>query len=117
MHEKYNPFTIDNDIALLKLELKEGLIFTDGGLMPACVPAGGVVDYSGQNGTVVGWGTTSESSQEVSKTLQMVQVPILTNRACSDKSDAAHYKNKITGNMLCAGYMKGGCDSCQVGHL
>ncbi|CAG7729620.1 unnamed protein product [Allacma fusca] len=111
MHEKYNSFTVNNDVALIKLATP--LILNNAGISPACVPVETSPDYSGKDGTVVGWGTKEENSQETSKTLMRVKVPIITNLKCSTESDASHYKNKITNNMLCAGYEAGGKDSCQ----
>lgn len=111
MHEKYNSFTVNNDVALIKLATP--LILNDAGISPVCVPVETSPDFSGQEGTVVGWGTKEENSQETSKFLMRVRVPIITNQVCSTESDASHYRNKITNNMLCAGYEAGGKDSCQ----
>uniref|UniRef100_A0A8C4TTK8 trypsin n=1 Tax=Erpetoichthys calabaricus TaxID=27687 RepID=A0A8C4TTK8_ERPCA len=40
--------------------------------------------------------------------LQCLQVPILSDATCRQA-----YKNQITSNMFCAGFMEGGRDSCQ----
>jgi len=59
---------------------------------------------------VTGWGAVNEGGM-VSQTLREVTVPILSNAECR----ATKYPpNKITDNMLCAGYTEGGKDSCQV---
>lgn len=60
-------------------------------------------------GIATGWGAVKEHGQ-VSNKLQEVRVPILSNVDCKKTG----YKNRITDNMLCAGYPKGQKDSCQV---
>lgn len=60
------------------------------------------------NGTVIGWGRTTEGGA-LASVVQEVQVPILTTNQCRNSK----YKpSRITTNMLCAG--KGVQDSCQV---
>ena len=44
------------------------------------------------------------------KTLQEVEVPVLGNRQCNCLNGVG----KITNNMICAGVLAGGKDSCQV---
>lgn len=60
-------------------------------------------------GIVTGWGAT-EAHGHVANKLQEVSVPILSNVDCRKTG----YGNKITDNMMCAGFPKGGKDSCQV---
>lgn len=50
----------------------------------------------------------------ISTNLQEVTVPILSNSECRKTGYGA---SRITDNMLCAGFMDGEKDSCQVGHL
>lgn len=45
------------------------------------------------------------------ETLQEVEVPVLGNRQCNCLNGVG----TITGNMICAGLLAGGKDSCQVG--
>lgn len=96
----------NNDIALLKLD--SPLVF-DGLLKPVCLPLTGK-SYTGYKGVVTGWGATSEHGS-ISDKLQEVVVPIISNIDCRKTG----YGNKITENMLCAGYPEGKKDSCQVG--
>jgi len=108
MHEKYSRRTIDNDIALLRLD--KPLDFSENGpFVPACVIKNSDTDFVGQNATAAGWGATKEGGA-TSKVLKKVTVPIISNEACN----MTRYKGKITPNMLCAGDLeKGGKDSCQ----
>lgn len=43
-------------------------------------------------------------------TLQEVQVPVIGNRMCN----CLYSVGEITNNMVCAGVLTGGKDSCQV---
>lgn len=47
----------------------------------------------------------------ISDSLQEVVVPVLSNADCRK---TAYGSSRITDNMLCAGFPKGGKDSCQV---
>jgi len=61
-------------------------------------------------GIATGWGAVKEGGP-VSPTLQEVYVPILSNSECRESK---YPSNRITNNMMCAGYKDGGKDSCQV---
>ncbi|XP_045496575.1 trypsin-7-like [Colias croceus] len=122
-HRLYNPNTYDNDIAILKMDKRIDLSNAlkkragagvddtsdenDIGARPVCLPAANS-NYNNETGMVSGWGTTEEGGS-VSNTLQEVQVPIMSNSACRMTS----YGNRITDNMICAGYDEGGRDACQ----
>lgn len=66
--------------------------------------------YVGTKGTVIGWGRLGERKKS-SNILQKVDVPIISNEDCKDMGYAA---DKITSNMICAGYKEGEQDACQV---
>ncbi|CAO1433720.1 unnamed protein product [Diamesa tonsa] len=104
-HPRYSQSNYNNDIALVKLA--EPVKF-DGILNPVCLATPGL-SFSGYDGVVTGWGTTSEGG-EVSNTLQQVEVPVLSNNDCKKSAYAA---TRITDNMLCAGFKEGKKDSCQ----
>lgn len=80
----------------------------DGKLRPVCLPARGR-SFSGFSGIVTGWGATQEHGS-ISTTLQEVTVPIMSNAQCRQTS---YGKERITDNMMCAGFPKGEKDSCQ----
>ncbi|XP_021963112.1 trypsin-1 isoform X2 [Folsomia candida] len=107
MHPYYDRKTINNDIALLKLTEHVQL---DNVVVPACLPANNDYSFEGIEGTVAGWGATTEGSG-VSSTINKVEVPIISNEDCNSKTK---YVGKISENMLCAGDIEqGGKDSCQ----
>ena len=64
-------------------------------------------DPAGKEGTVVGWGRTSEGGMLAGQ-VNEVQVPILSLIQCRKMKYRA---NRITENMVCAG--RGSQDSCQ----
>ncbi|XP_057656010.1 trypsin-1-like [Diorhabda carinulata] len=94
----------NNDIALL--ELDQEVPFT-GLLKPVCLPPIGK-SFTGSQGIVTGWGATKQNGQ-TSNRLREVKVPIMSNIDCRKTG----YGNKITDNMMCAGYQGGLKDSCQ----
>ncbi|XP_068624021.1 trypsin-1-like [Battus philenor] len=120
-HERYNPGTYDNDIALLKVDerldlskvVKKLRISEDQeepqerGVGTVCLPEN-ELSYAGYNATVAGWGTTEEGGS-VSNVLREVTVPVISNMECRN----TNYKDRITENMLCAGTEEGGKDACQ----
>ncbi|ERL87483.1 hypothetical protein D910_04875 [Dendroctonus ponderosae] len=104
-HNSYgNGGNYNNDIALLKLDQDVSL---DAMTRPVCLPSTGK-SFTGLNGIAVGWGATSEHGQVAMK-LREVTVPIMSNRDCKKTG----YNNRITDNMLCAGFPDGKKDSCQ----
>ena len=62
----------------------------------------------GQRCYITGWGTLSQGGSQP-QILQEAQVPIVTRRECRK----SYGNSRITDRMLCAGYSKGGIDSCQ----
>lgn len=78
-------------------------------MKPVCLPERGST-FTGKNATVTGWGAIEESGP-LSSTLQEVLVPIMSNNECRTTK---YPPKRITDNMLCAGYIDGGKDSCQV---
>lgn len=59
---------------------------------------------------MIGWGRLGERKKS-SNILQKVDVPIISNDDCKEMGYAPE---KITDNMICAGYKEGQQDACQV---
>ncbi|KAK7080982.1 hypothetical protein SK128_023118 [Halocaridina rubra] len=107
-HPSYNGFTMNNDIALLKLD--SAIEFpADNKVAPICLPSAGEL-YTNVEAVVTGWGTLASGGFQPFK-LNEVTVPTMTNTQCQTYYGAS----SITSNMLCAGVAAGGKDSCQVG--
>ncbi|KAK2884826.1 hypothetical protein Q8A73_021300 [Channa argus] len=106
VHPNYESSTNNNDIALLKLSLP--VTFTDY-IRPVCLAASGSVFNSGTASWVTGWGDVKEGeSLQCPQTLQEVKVPVVGNRQC----DSLYGGSTVTDNMICAGVVAGGKDSC-----
>lgn len=67
-------------------------------------------EYVGVNAIASGWGTLKEDGKP-SCLLQEVEVPVMSLQACRNTS---YSPRMISDNMLCAGYLEGKKDSCQV---
>uniref|UniRef100_A0A3P9QJ65 Testisin-like n=1 Tax=Poecilia reticulata TaxID=8081 RepID=A0A3P9QJ65_POERE len=100
VHPKFSQTTIDNDIALLRLS--SPVEFTDY-IRPVCLAASGSRFNNGTDSWVTGWGNPLPRPQ----TLQEVKVPVIGNRQCSC------LLRTVTDNMICAGVLSGGKDSCE----
>ncbi|XP_043224654.1 trypsin-1-like [Amphibalanus amphitrite] len=103
-HPRFDYATIDNDIALLRLE--EPVEFGPR-VSPACLPDKETV-YTGRWATVTGWGSTAYQGRP-SAVLREVHVPLMSSAQCRRTT----YGSIITRNMICAGLPAGGRDSCQ----
>ncbi|ROL42040.1 Enteropeptidase [Anabarilius grahami] len=97
-HPNYNSDTFDNDIALV--QLSSSVNFTDY-IKPVCLAAAGSVFDGGMESWATGWGRLQPDGQ-VPNTLQQVMMPIVSNSDC-DK--AYLLVNRITSNMICAGFL------------
>ncbi|XP_063063519.1 serine protease 33-like isoform X2 [Engraulis encrasicolus] len=107
VHENYDFFTGENDIALL--QLSSSVTFTDH-IQPVCLAATGSVFSNGTVSWVAGWGVTAEGgSPPSSGALQEIQVAVIENSQC----DSLYGGGFVTDNMICAGLLSGGKDACQ----
>ncbi|KAK6187551.1 hypothetical protein SNE40_005549 [Patella caerulea] len=103
-HPNYNPNTIENDISILVLS---GTVAESSAISPICYASRD--HFDGEECTVIGWGTLSESGSLASR-LQEASKPILSDSQCSsDLGSNSFYSN----SMLCSGYAGGGVDACQ----
>lgn len=102
-----------NDVALLKIWPKINFTGTD---YTGRNPIGSIClpkidrDFIG-SATVAGWGLTTSRSVTASEILMAVDVNLLEATACRS------YKIFRPDLMICAGYLEGGKDACQVSQL
>ncbi len=138
-HPNYDSNSQNNDIALLRLS--STVTFTEY-IKPVCLASESSTFFNRTLSWVTGWGDTRtggtfcsfinlDLTQQLvllqywftfdhlisftvplpsSKALQEVDVPVVGNRQCK----CLYGVSKITDNMICAGELKGGKDSCQV---
>ncbi|CAG2208652.1 CORIN [Mytilus edulis] len=110
-HPKYNPITVDNDIALI--ELDEPVYFNDY-LRPICLPDPTHVTPAGTRCYAVGWGRKDETATDYERALKEVTLNIENWDSCNNAIENSPVKSsyKLTDNMICA---SGGPahDACQ----
>jgi secreted trypsin-like serine protease len=103
-YPSYNPYSLNNDIALLQLSKPLTTFKT----LPLISGNPLLVNVSA---TIIGWGALSEqdSNYNIYPTLLYEAiVPVVSNNTCLQA-----YGSSITSGMLCAGFKTGKVDSCQ----
>ncbi|XP_069702854.1 trypsin-7-like [Periplaneta americana] len=105
-YANFSIFTFNNDIAVLELETPVELGPT---IRPACLPSDVHKNLTGRMAIVAGWGRTEER-KPTSSSLRKVAVPIMSKEECLK---AGYAKNRVTDNMICAGFAEGKRDACQ----
>ncbi|XP_070849977.1 coagulation factor VIIi [Chaetodon trifascialis] len=116
-HEGYVAETGDSDVALLRLSRPVAL---NRHAIPVCLPTKDLAERElllVRYHTVSGWGKRTVGGNEehgavvtapVSPILRKFSVPIIQNSQCSQRAQF-----NFTDNMLCAGYLEGGQQSCR----
>uniref|UniRef100_A0A670JUS1 Anionic trypsin-like n=1 Tax=Podarcis muralis TaxID=64176 RepID=A0A670JUS1_PODMU len=103
-HPKYDPVTTDNDIMLIKLATPATL---NSRVRAISLPSKCVA--AGTECLISGWGNTLSDGFNLPELLQCLDAPVLSDAECKDA-----LVGQITPNMICAGYLEGGKDSCDV---
>ncbi|KAF5892452.1 serine protease 27-like, partial [Clarias magur] len=107
IHPKFNSITLDNDITLLRLSCS--VTFTNY-INPVCLAAKGSSFAASTMCWITGWGDIASGVELPSpRVLQDAQVPIIGRTKCADLLGPG----VITKNMICAGFLEGGKDTCQ----
>lgn len=116
VHSKYSTFDNTNDIALLKLQYP---VTFSKFIQPICLLSASELNNINLAKTmpyVAGWGSTKSHQNDERKapavtSLMEVQVPIVNSTEC--RENYKNYRNVIDDRVICAGYAKGGKDSCR----
>lgn len=109
VHPEYDENSLEFDIAVLFL--LDPLVLNGRTMQPVALPTANDKLSDGTMVKVSGWGVTHQYNSKPSNKLQVVEVPMVNTQKCTYAYRRVH---KITGNMICAGYLgKGGKDSCQ----
>ncbi|CAH0562588.1 unnamed protein product [Brassicogethes aeneus] len=113
-HPMYNlGVAHDNDIALFQLSSRVSFHEL---LLPVCLPPAHKQLHPGTVCTVIGWGKKEDTGlSEYEPEINEVEVPILNRDLCNDWLESRDLN--VTDGMICAGYIQGGKDACQVGHF
>ncbi len=105
-HQDYDSNSMENDFALIQLDKNSSY-------KPISLNEKELLVMSANTqimATTAGWGALREGSYGLPNALQKVEVPLVSQAACNDKTA---YNGDIKDTMLCAGYKQGGKDSCQ----
>ncbi|KAM6900144.1 transmembrane protease serine 7 [Xenentodon cancila] len=106
VHEYYNAYTFDYDIALLQLK-KSWPPSLSPLVQPVCLPPSSHMVTESHRCLVTGWGYRSEEDKVLPSVLQKAEVSIMSQTECK-----RHY-GPISPRMLCAGVPSGEQDACR----
>ncbi|XP_074042438.1 uncharacterized protein [Leptinotarsa decemlineata] len=107
-HPQFDPRTFEYDLALLRFY--EPVTFQPN-ILPVCVPQTDE-NFVGRTAYVTGWGRLYEDGP-LPSILQEVSVPVINNTVCESMYRAAGYIEHIPHIFICAGWRRGGFDSCE----
>ncbi|CAB1454415.1 unnamed protein product [Pleuronectes platessa] len=106
VHEYYNAYTFDYDIALL--QLKKPWPSSLGPLVqPVCLPPTSHTVTKSHRCWVTGWGYRSEEDKVLPSVLQKAEVSIMSQTECKKSY------GPVSSRMLCAGVPSGERDACR----
>ncbi|KAK5647140.1 hypothetical protein RI129_002032 [Pyrocoelia pectoralis] len=107
-HPQFDPRTFEYDLALLRFY--EPVQFQPN-IIPVCVPTTDE-NFVSRTAYVTGWGRLYEDGP-LPSVLQQVAVPVINNTICESMYRSAGYIEHIPHIFICAGWRKGGFDSCE----
>ncbi|XP_029110648.1 transmembrane protease serine 9 [Scleropages formosus] len=103
LHPGYNSTNMDLDVALLELSVPAPQSYT---IRSVCLPSPVHSFLKTADCYIGGWGSFKEGGT-LTNLLQKAQLEIIDQPECQQA-----YGNGLTPNMLCAGFMEGGRDTC-----
>ncbi|XP_035663952.1 low-density lipoprotein receptor-related protein 2-like isoform X2 [Branchiostoma floridae] len=108
LHEGYDDYTSDNDIALVRLNTS--IDQTTNLINFACLETNETARFDENSYCfTTGWGDTSSGGTQA-ELLQELKVALIPTAVCNR---TISNQGGMTDNMFCAGYWEGGGDSCQ----
>ncbi|XP_020501156.2 transmembrane protease serine 7 isoform X2 [Labrus bergylta] len=106
VHEYYNAYTFDYDIALLQLK-KPWPASLNPLVQPVCLPPPSHTVTHSHRCWVTGWGYRSEEDKVLPSVLQKAEVSIMSQTECKKSY------GPVSSRMLCAGVSSGERDACR----
>jgi len=97
-HKNYNPGTMDNDVAVVRLNEAIDFSLYNGNVGPVCLAQKNSGDYDSDPVTVTGWGTLSSGGPQAT-VLMEVNLKTITNKKCGE--DFMYEKEDIMDSMIC----------------
>ncbi|XP_043992003.1 tissue-type plasminogen activator-like [Gambusia affinis] len=111
IHQKYNPSTYDNDIALLKISNTKGQgALKTASVRTVCLPPVNTYLPVGFTCSIAGFGKEAYSSFSFANRLKQANVKLLSSTNCKVEES---YKTLLTDNMICAASPDWSIDSCK----
>lgn len=109
MHSNYNDVTLENDIALIRLETS--VTYTDY-VRPICLPQTSNETFESHIECYTsGWGGLDDQARDFPDRLQEAKMHLINDDVCAADSDIARY-GLYEDIMLCAGYTHGHVTIC-----
>ncbi|XP_060797187.1 transmembrane protease serine 9 [Neoarius graeffei] len=102
-HPAFNTSNMDFDVALVQLAIPAPSSYT---IQTLCLPSPTHSFFKHTECYITGWGSMREDGK-LTNQLQKAQVGIIDQSECQQS-----YGPKLTANMMCAGSMEGGIDTC-----
>ncbi|XP_044055904.1 transmembrane protease serine 9 [Siniperca chuatsi] len=103
IHPAFNGTNMDHDVALLELAVPAPMSYT---IQSVCLPSPVHHFLNNAECYITGWGSMREGGS-LTNLLQKAAVNIIDQADCQQS-----YGNVLTPNMMCAGFMEGGRDTC-----
>ncbi|XP_017262498.1 transmembrane protease serine 9 [Kryptolebias marmoratus] len=103
IHPAFNGTNMNHDVALLELSVPAPMSYT---IQPVCLPSPVHRFLRTAECFIAGWGSMKEGGS-LTNLLQKAAVSIIDQTDCRQS-----YGNVLTTNMMCAGFMQGGKDTC-----
>ncbi|XP_030583730.1 transmembrane protease serine 9 isoform X2 [Archocentrus centrarchus] len=103
IHPAFNGTNMDHDVALLELAVPAPMSYT---IQSVCLPSPVHRFLKNAECYIIGWGSMREGGS-LTNLLQKAAVNIIEQTGCQQS-----YGNVLTPNMMCAGFMEGGRDTC-----
>uniref|UniRef100_A0A3B3ZTH0 Peptidase S1 domain-containing protein n=1 Tax=Periophthalmus magnuspinnatus TaxID=409849 RepID=A0A3B3ZTH0_9GOBI len=103
IHPRFNNTNMNYDVALLELSVPAPMSYT---IQSICLPSVVHRFMTKAECYITGWGSVREGGS-LTNLLQKATVNIIDQAECQ-----LSYGNVLSPNMMCAGYMEGGRDTC-----
>ncbi|XP_055020619.1 transmembrane protease serine 9-like [Boleophthalmus pectinirostris] len=103
IHPHFNNTNMNYDVALLELSMSAPMSYT---IQSICLPSAVHRFMTKAECYITGWGSMREGGS-LTNLLQKATVNIIDQAECQ-----LSYGNVLSPNMMCAGYMEGGRDTC-----
>uniref|UniRef100_A0A8B9JB50 Transmembrane serine protease 9 n=1 Tax=Astyanax mexicanus TaxID=7994 RepID=A0A8B9JB50_ASTMX len=104
IHPNFTSSTMDFDVALVELSIPAPSSYT---IQTLCLPSPSHSFFNSSECYIMGWGAIREDVLKSPSLLGKAKVSIIDQSDCLPS-----YSGRLTANMVCAGSMEGGKDTC-----